>query len=931
MEHFCCQLREIVTYNDFHTLRKKLTDGCLTFCSNECKCNCFHHATQAGYKHTVQILIRAVQNIDIQNADGYTALMIAVQHRNVDIALTLLKSGARIDISNGAGKTALMIALENSFSTEFLKILLDRGSNAGINLQDSQGETAVMKAVLNKDMDAVILLTGLPLIDLNIRDHKGRSVADIAELFGLGSFLSLAQDLRRTDDNTPLILAVMSGLSDEVSLLLTTCCMSPNSPGSDGNTPLMIAACLSSSVTENVNIDITKSLLQAGANVNEINQFNGYTALMCAVKHSSIELVSCLLQSGANVNIKSKNNVTPLMLCLELKRDDCICLLFQHGLNLTSTEVNMAMTHGSYDLFLAYGDKIISSKYSVAVAVEKNNMGLLTYLLEKGLSVDEVHHGKTALICAVKSKNVEMVRYLLDQGASVDQGDLKICPLREAVLYGDLAIVKLLLQHGANPDFSSQSSKEPLLCFACANGRFHDVAIALIESGANVNASYTRPPLHIVASKGDTHLLELLLKHGADISALDTLGDTVVHAALQHPQALNLLLENGANIDTILKRDVSLLHNVINCGLLESLKILLGHGANIHTRDQHGRTIFLHTVRAKTSLIKTFFNFLLTQKVNVNDTDEQGISALHFIVGNTALSPKCRAELVKTLILHGANTNLRDNLDETVLHVAVKYHLPDVVRILIENGADLQSPRGPRRKSVLVQAISSFVMSSNSLETLEALMNAGAKTSGIDSVFDINSKFVSKYYEIIALGLVDLAIRLTQCGMPPCNVRCWRVLVHLAQTGVSSELIESLSRCGPNDLISPLAMALLTDQLDIAEYFINNWYFTRLDLTMLHKSSFLDLVRKYCSNGIISLLNNFIMSQPKSLVALSFVSVSDHLGHGSQTRENAVTSLGLPRIITNRLLFQNSTSNHRHRISLSGRKDAQNVGLDEMD
>jgi uncharacterized protein len=58
------------------------------------------------------------------------------------------------------------------------------------------------------------------------------------------------------------------------------------------------------------NTDITKILLEAGANVN-VSQISGLTPLHSAAHHGNIELIILLLEAGANVYAKTEDGKTP--------------------------------------------------------------------------------------------------------------------------------------------------------------------------------------------------------------------------------------------------------------------------------------------------------------------------------------------------------------------------------------------------------------------------------------------------------------------------------------------------------------------------------------------------------------------------------------------------------------------------------------------
>lgn len=59
-----------------------------------------------GNNHTLQKLIDAGANLDIQNNDGWTALMDAAHRSHFEIVQALIAAGANLDIQNNDGKYA---------------------------------------------------------------------------------------------------------------------------------------------------------------------------------------------------------------------------------------------------------------------------------------------------------------------------------------------------------------------------------------------------------------------------------------------------------------------------------------------------------------------------------------------------------------------------------------------------------------------------------------------------------------------------------------------------------------------------------------------------------------------------------------------------------------------------------------------------------
>ena len=64
----------------------------------------------------MELLLKQGANANLQNEDGYTALLIAVSSGNKEIVQLLLENGADINIKNIDGKTAWSLAEERNYS-----------------------------------------------------------------------------------------------------------------------------------------------------------------------------------------------------------------------------------------------------------------------------------------------------------------------------------------------------------------------------------------------------------------------------------------------------------------------------------------------------------------------------------------------------------------------------------------------------------------------------------------------------------------------------------------------------------------------------------------------------------------------------------------------------------------------------------------------
>jgi ankyrin repeat protein len=164
----------------------------------------------------LQLFFAAGIDPNVQNSDGYTALMAAAKEGQSEAVQKLLEQKAKVDVQGSNGLTALMLAAENNH-LDIVKALLAK--KADPNIQDNKGWTALMKAVYQGNTNCVVVLAQ------NSREEVNRGLL-VAALMGhketAQALLSHGAEIdsRADDGRTPLMLAASKGNADLVAFFL---------------------------------------------------------------------------------------------------------------------------------------------------------------------------------------------------------------------------------------------------------------------------------------------------------------------------------------------------------------------------------------------------------------------------------------------------------------------------------------------------------------------------------------------------------------------------------------------------------------------------------------------------------------------------------------------------------------------------------------
>lgn len=440
------------------------------------------------------------------------------------------------------------------------------------------------------------------------------------------------------------------------------------------------------------------------------------------------------------------------------------------------------------------------------LATHEGHIETVITLLEAGADVsacdDEM---KNALHLAASSLRGgrKRVQELIRHGVSPEVCDSEnMTPLHHAICHGSDEVASALIQHGVDINLPVQRSRRKLRASAQNNP---EAQITETAPEREVETKRGLTALHAAALFGHLRMVDWLLLNGADTDAIDQHGQTPLFFTLSQSvsgckfardawadspymiedhvplpsygdpdecdEARRMVLrQRNALVTALVKQKANLniqdehrqtpLHVVryCDCDQLDTVRILLEHGADPNLRDEDGATaLHLAAGQGNAQCATLLAKFATT----MDAVDNMGMNVLHFSARNSCLRT-LRSALrlhipisardadgrnalhhllsriwhpipVKLLFKHGADAVATDNKGQTAIHHAMQGGpfqgcSKNILRLLIRHGADINIP-DPKGRNAFHLAVTSLDVR---LDVLQFISDCGVNPTAVD-------------------------------------------------------------------------------------------------------------------------------------------------------------------------------------------------------
>ncbi|KAJ8674387.1 hypothetical protein QAD02_005649 [Eretmocerus hayati] len=546
-------------------------------------------------------------------------------------------------------------------------------------------------------------------------------------------------------------------------------------------------------------------LIAQGADLDYVNvrDFTGKTSLHLAVSENNVELTKILLDVGAKINVFNEDGHTPLHLCTSITKFDLMKLLISRGANVNAVD----------DDAEHYKSEV---SYPLHMAVRDGNEEAIKYLIEKGARVDVFDLWNRTPLHIAASRDVTLTMLLIDRGANVNAFDptpldwmirsrmktrmkarmgvsdeefntdpsIRPCyPLHMAVRAGKDEVIECLIEKGAHVDVFDDWGHTPLHIAAALDLKLTKL---LIDRGANVNAFDPLPlrdkiermmnltgqchrkpgrnlcfvcyPLHMAVEAGKMDVVKLLIDRGADINALDIEGRSILYYAVKRNsiEMLSFFLKAGVSIDSDLAlpaatsfkevsnewrldiyKDLASLIRKADCSTSyeiegpEDISLLEEMYSNDDTDDSGDVDTEVNAacVRVRPAKLTRNSSMVLANSAELQLVNGQpNIKPIILAVGERG-----EIQIVEMLLEAGADINTPGHTRETtVLHEAVKWGRRNIIELLLKRGANINA-LDENGKSLTSTAayieLNPYIESGEYNRILELLLSSGASIS----------------------------------------------------------------------------------------------------------------------------------------------------------------------------------------------------------
>jgi len=311
-----------------------------------------------------------------------------------------------------------------------------------------------------------------------------------------------------------------------------------------------------------------------------------------------------------------------------------LVLAQNNKLNNTSDVVPIAVENENLDIVTLLVDNSANPNEGIETAVRIENIPIVQYLISKGAKTMDPE----LITSAVKVENLELSKVLIEEGNADVNNAIKV-----AAETANVNITSYLLEKGASADEAFKDAMET---------KNEDIILMLIKNVTSINEN----ALSIACRKGNLQVVKYLSEEkGFEVQK--GLWDAIYY---KQDHILKYLLKVGAQTSPKLLKDA------ISVNYFFGVKTLINNGIDInYIYDTNETPLLICIKEIDVENIQTV-RFLLENGADINATNNNGETATHIAAYRGANF----IDITKMLIINKANLTLKTLKGETALDYA---------------------------------------------------------------------------------------------------------------------------------------------------------------------------------------------------------------------------------------------------------------------
>lgn len=578
-----------------------------------------------------------IDTIDVRN--GASLLSAAASSNNTELIKYIVEKGANVKFANESGETALHYSAWKG-NIDAVKILVKNGAEINVVYNANGGLTPLCCAAESGSMEIVIyLIDNGAEVNYTNKDSRSSPLRSAAYHghFDIFKYIISKSPKNSYDWQEVLFYGLIGGNLDIIKYTVEKRGANVNKPSKIWKElPIRKAADNKYKYSSKIgdDVEILKYLVSKGAKLKDITNEN---IIAWAMEHSNDETIKFLLQQGFKYEVETnKHGWDPLPRAL----DESSFIIAKHLLETTSEDPHFR----NQPLVVYFADGLNTSP------------GIIDFLIQNGINNK---HYSQAFLSSAKHNDIESIKLLLNAQADIN---IKSEEGLNALAYTtNEDVAKYLIEKGID------TKNEKVLETIWMN---FPVLKAMEETGNKVPVSKDNATRELwnAARIGNLWCVNYFISKGAELNQTEM----YEHDYHQEKYKLTPLMVNAYQGYEYCDYDASLIAD-------EVAKVLIKAGANIHLKDDRGKTA-LHIACGEQQCLIGLWPIPMGSR-------QQRERGAH---GDPAFPPKQPHDLiVKTLLNAGAKINNTDNDGNTPLILAVQNENTDIVKLLIDAKADI--------------------------------------------------------------------------------------------------------------------------------------------------------------------------------------------------------------------------------------------------